>query len=84
MKIAFFANPSDGGRYAGFCQFRADGDYSRVGFDEGERVIDVLECKTFNDAKRHGNMLGDFSENVDADPWGDELLEDGRDEVTVK
>ena len=65
MKIAFFANPVDG-RYAGFCRWNAAGRY--VGMqseDDGGRlvddiVIDVAECRTFNDAKRHGNMLAGF------------------------
>lgn len=73
MKIAFFANPSDGGRFAGFCQFRADGDYTKAGFYDGEQVIDVMECQTFNDAKRHGDMLADRNQDEENyHTWGDE------------
>jgi hypothetical protein len=61
MKIAFFAyvDPEEGavGRFAGFGQHNEEGVYPS---HPGCVVIDVMECETWNEARRHGNFLGDF------------------------
>lgn len=72
MKIAFFFT-SDGWP-AGFSQYREDGVYPSFQWDwdfefsgeERYHVIDVAECRTWNDAYRHRNMLAgwDPDENV--------------------
>ncbi len=58
MKMAFWAYGADSdgppGSYAGFCAFG-----QTVGFEDCV-VIDVVEMKTWNEARRHGNFLGDF------------------------
>lgn len=87
MKIAFFAYIPDG-RYSGFCQWRADGDYTKSGHDldaktlaendplnERETLIDVLDCVNFNDAKRHGNILAGRDPEDSIDAFGDEVLD---------
>jgi hypothetical protein len=86
MKIVFFAYIPDG-RVSGFCPWRADGDYAANGhgltaadraennpLDEDETIIDIVECKTFNDAKRHLNFLAGRDPEKGIDEWGEEEL----------
>lgn len=77
MKMAFFAYTYNG-MVAGFCQARlgSDDEYSRGGFylDEDVHVIDIVECRTFNDAKRHQNILAGRDPEEGIDDWGEEVL----------
>lgn len=66
MKMAFFASVVHG-RFAGFSEWRPDGNYQpfmETEDDAGNWVpdilLDVLECATWNDARRHANYLADF------------------------
>lgn len=77
MKMAFFAY-TDNGMTAGFCkaELGSDDEYSRGGFflDENVHVIDIAECHTFNDAKRHQNELNGVDREEGIDDWGEEVL----------
>lgn len=81
MKMAFFA-ATNHGMVAGFCPYREDGVYQGFEWDWDDEeteeehffVVDVVDCETFNDAKRHQNVLAGRDPEEGIDAWGDSPL----------